>query len=64
MILECLKNVLEDSGKHSPCPPVGQHLGFGSECLSQYRCSGFSLGSTAAAFHGMASQDKHHDVIL
>lgn len=62
LILECLKNVLEDSGGHSPHPSVGQQQGLGNECLSQYRCSGFSLDSTAVAFHGVFSQEKHNGV--
>ena len=62
IILECLKNVLEDSGGHSPRPLVGQQQGLSNECLSQYRCSRFSLGFTAAAFQGMLSQEKHNSV--
>ena len=64
MTLGCLKNVLEDSGGHSPHSLVGWHQGLGNECLSRYRYSGFSFGSTAAAFQGILSQDKHNDVSL
>ena len=62
MILRCLKNVLEDSGRCYPRLLVGQHQALGNKCLSWYRYSGFSFGSTAAAFQEILSQDKHNYV--